>query len=199
MRFQPAVLVLLALARSHVSWAQSPVDAGTVIIGGSARFGRSYDQGSRQHEVGFSIAPQLGVFAVDGFALSLNGQIGWAKRDETATAFSWALGPGVTYYLDGLGSRVFPYASLRTLWSRTRFEPEGPSPLYIDRVERESSWTGAVGAALFVATHVAVAGELYYSKYRVEIDLRLIDGQVDRSRNNSENYGLQFGLRIFLY
>jgi len=96
------------------------------------------------------------VFVVDGLAVTLNGQLGWSRRDGSATAFSWAAGPGVTYYLDVGEPRFFPYASLRTLWSRTRFEAEGSAPLWIDRVDRESSWTGALGGAWFVARHVAV-------------------------------------------
>ena len=57
----------------------------------------------------------------------------------------------------------------------------------------------AVGAAWFLVRHVAVTGEAYYSQFKVTIDQELLDGTSTHSQNNSQQYGLQFGIRAFLF
>jgi hypothetical protein len=103
------------------------------------------------------------------------------------------MGPGLSYYFTGKRSRLYPYVSLRSLWVRAEFEPSDDAPFLEPSDDTDWVWTVAGGAAVFLARNAAVTGELFYSQARF-----ILDG-AQRSENSSVQYGLQFGIRVFLY
>jgi hypothetical protein len=56
----------------------------------------------------------------------------------------------------------------------------------------------AVGAAQFVARNVALTGEAYYSRSTFRVKATA-DGVLTNEKQRSEEWGLQFGIRVFLY
>ena len=93
MKVVTAALVLAALARVEPATGQTAIDRGSWIVGGTVRVHRLYEEGNNQHEFGFELAPQVGFFVTRGLALNLNARLGWADREETATAFKWGWVP----------------------------------------------------------------------------------------------------------
>jgi len=196
-RATPVALVLI-LAGSELA-SQTSVEPGTLLVGGRARFSRLYDAGNDLHEIGFELAPDVGVFIWRGVAVSMNARLGWSRREDTSSATKWGVGPGISYYLARPGWRVYPYAELATLWLKTNFSPIGDEPVFRSQENREWTWVGSLGAVLLLARNVGLSGEAYYSRYRVEATQIRPDGSRIFLANRSEEYGLRFGIRVFLF
>lgn len=198
MRQGVLVTLLLILTKAQLE-SQTSVEAGTLDVGGRARLSRLYDAANDVHEVGFEVAPNIGVFVVRGLAVSMNARLGWSRREQTASAFKWGLGPGVSYYLAKPGWTIYPFVELATLWLRTTFSPIGEEALFRSQENKERTLEGSVGGVLLLTRHVGLTGEGYYSRYRIEVNQVLADGQKVLQDNWSEEYGLRFGVRVFVF
>lgn len=194
-RFALALGLGLAMATEAV--AQDPIGRGSLIIGGNARIVGLQDFGNDQREVGFELQPQFGIFVARGLVITASPHLGWAWRERIGTTFKWGLGPGVTYYVARAG-KFYPYLTMRTLALWTEFRPSDDllDPVSVD--DSEWTWLVGLGGSLFIAQHVALNAELFYSRFRVNSDLRSVDGLSEQA-NSSEQYGLQFGVRVFVF
>lgn len=180
---------------------QDPVARGVWVAGGNARFRVSRNLDTDQMHYGVALAPHVGIFPIRGLSVAANASLGWSKPEGGVPSTYYGLGPSITYYLSGVGARFYPYAAVRGFYEIHRRKGNiGPDddPFNID--ERDHGWQGvvAMGVAQFVSRNVAITGELYYSRYGSRLDLEL-SGEPRQVRSQSEDYGLQFGVRVFLF
>ena len=187
----------LCLVIASEGAAQDPIDSGSLIVGGHARIAGFRDIGNDQREFGFELLPHVGVFVVRGLAVTLNARLGWSSREGSGSAFTWGLGPGVIYYF-AKARQFYPYLTVRTLGVWTDFRPSDDLPDLISIDDTEWTWVAGIGGSLFVARHVALNAELFYSRFVVTSDIRLTEG-IQKQRNSSEQYGLLFGVRAFVF
>ena len=187
----------LSLAIASEGAAQDPIDRGSLIVGGNARIVGFRDIGNDRRAFVFELFPQIGLFVVRGLAVTVNAHLGWSSREGSGSALTWGLGPGVIYHIGSVG-QFYPYLTVRTLgvWTEFRSSDDSPNPLSVD--DTEWTWVAGIGGSLFVARHVALNAELFYSRFFVTSDFRSADG-AQRQRNSSEQYGLLFGVRAFVF
>lgn len=193
--------VLLVALWSLPASAQRPIEPGVWVVGGNARFraGRDIDSNRRYHAV--EIAPLIGVFIFPGLALSANSSFGWSKPAGGVPSTFIGFGPGLTYYVSGVGKRFFPYGAVRTFVEFGHREGNiGPDddPFEVHEHTRDWQWVAALGAAQFLSRNAALVAELYYSRYGGRLTGDVSGHPLNRS-SRSEDYGLQFGLRVFLF
>jgi hypothetical protein len=109
---------LILLVASAVGAAESPIDKGSMTIGGTAYFnsqsGERYEnfQGDGYTEIG--IMPEFGYFIAPGIKIGASlAFVSASQGDESATLFG--IGPNVTYYFNLNKERtevkgaVYPY------------------------------------------------------------------------------------------
>lgn len=188
--------LLMVIASPESIEAQGPSSRGAWTVGGSARFSRLHDRGNDEVEIGFEFFPDVGFFFMDGFLVSAGARLGWANRSGVGSASTLGIGPAISYYLGRKGATLLPFVSVRTLWETVRFSPaasnQAPSEVVHDNL-----WAVSVGAAQFLAKNLAVTGELYSSWFSTET-VRIEPVPV-RLRNSSQEFGVRFGLRVFLW
>lgn len=187
----------LSLALASEGAAQGPIDRGSLIVGGHARIAGSRDIRNDRREFGFELLPQAGIFVLRGLAVTANIRLGWATREGSGSRFTWGLGPGVIYYFAS-ARQFYPYLTVRTLgvWTRFRSSDDSTNPIAVDGTE--GTWEAAIGGSLFVARHVALNAELFYSRFVATTEFTSAEGPQEQ-RFSSEQYGLLFGVRAFVF
>jgi len=190
-------LIALSLHATSTLAQENPTAKGHWTAGGTVRFARFHDNQNDQTELGFQINPDIGYFILDGLALHSALRLGWSKRERSGTLRTWGGGAGISYYVQGVSSRIYPYVALRALRIRSDFEPER-GQLISPMTDTEWTWIASTGIALFVSRNIAVTAELYRSSFAVTV---LIDGpsEMIHNRNSSTEVGLQFGIRGFIF
>jgi hypothetical protein len=186
----------------------SPIQQGSVQVGGTATLNRSRDIGNDFGWVTLDLFPRAGYFVVKGFAVSLNGRHRRIYYDDQALVrdqrfVEWGLGPGVTYYASTKSRRLFPFVSARTLFSRTRNEsdifarPQDTEPAEENRISRSrtATWLISGGVMYMLVKHVGVTSEAYYQHTRSTVQTE----PQPESSNRAEQFGLQWGVAAFIF
>ncbi len=181
MRRQPLLfsgIFLLALLVPSAMLAQSyALTPGSWRVGGSASVTGFRDVGNDRRFFTIDFSPRIGYFVFKG--LSFDANLRFARTSSQGqTSSLWGVGPGLTYYFGQQDWRVYPFASGRTLFTFGEFT---------DRY----AWLGGVGVVILLNAHVGILAELFYQFD----DVNRNTGQ----GNESETYGLRFGVAAFAY
>ena len=211
MRFaKPAVLlaVFLGAIPFTLSAQDSPVERGSIQVGGTAAFTRSRDIGNDIGWATLDLMPRVGYFVVKGLAVSANLRYRVIWNDDQATVrdqrfTDWGVGPGLTYFFTTKSRRVFPFISGRTLFVRSFHtadlyaSPQDETPSVPDNETRTrtSNWQASAGIMYMVVKHVGITGEVFYQRSRVTVGV----DKPQESTNEAELYGLQWGIAAFVF
>ena len=187
---------------------ESPVQRGSIQLGGTAAFTKSRDIGNDNGWVTLELLPRVGYFVVRGLAVSANLRYRVIWNDDQATVrdqrfTDWGVGPGLTYFFTTKSPRLFPFVSGRTLFVRSYHtadlysSPQSEEPAVADNETRTRTrnWQTSVGVMYMVAKHVGITGEVFYQRTKVTIGI----GKPDESSNEAELYGLQWGVAAFVF
>lgn len=166
-----------------------PIERGSLQLAGTAQLVHSHDIGNDQGATIFEVAPRVGFFVVPGLAVNANLRFARISGDGPATT-GWGLGPGLTYYIGGLSSRIYPFVSGRTLFTWQRTPSPGGDP---DVKFRTTSWLVSGGALFLVAEQVGITSELFYQRDRFTFEFG------SASTNSAELYGVQWGVAVFVH
>lgn len=182
-----AVMFALASPPSAASQA-SPLDRGVWLVGGTGRIYESHDMDEDSRRFVLDLNPQLGYFVVPHVAV--HGNLGLTYSSTTGGYHrSIAVGPGVSYYFGGPRSRVLPYLTARTLFAWSRSGPDGePSSVSHFRL-----WLAGGGLSFLVSRNVGLTAEAFYQRSVLD------EVERDSGDNNTEIYGLFFGVTVFAY
>ena len=186
----------------------SPIQRGSIQVGGTASLTRSRDIGNDYGWVTLDLMPRAGFFVVRGLAVNMNLRHRRIYYDDQAVVrdqrfVEWGMGPGLTYYVGTRYRRVFPFVSARTLYSRTRNEsdifarPQDTEPAEENRIARTTTgtWLTSGGVLYMVARHVGITGEAFYQRTRTTVRSE----PLPEASNSAEQFGLQWGVTAFVF
>jgi hypothetical protein len=120
--------------------------------------------------------------------------LGYVDRPNGHSS-TYGLGPSARYYFGDPAGQWFSFlsATVQQEWQNTRFE--GAIPGQVADVEsRGLTLDGSLGLTRLLATHVGVTGEAFYSHMEFKTDAAISAG-----RQRGHDFGLRFGLTVFLY
>jgi hypothetical protein len=194
-----------ALAAALTLTGAAPVHSQTFAtdkavwqVGGNVHLARSRSLGTgtllpSDGATTVSLAPRLGYFLLPGLALTGNLSLSYTGQDG-GHSWSWGGGPGLTYYFGRGTKSLYPYVAGITQFSWLRSSQDdrfGGASL------RSSAkvWQLSGGAVVMVARNVGLNGELYYSRSYLSSS----NSNGLGSSNTQEDYGLQFGVSLFVY
>ena len=189
-----AGLGLMALVGSAGSLPaqDAPIRRGSVPIGGTAHYSHFKDVANESTASILELTPRVGYFVARGLVVSgnLRFQHWWADRQSST---GWGIGPGLTYYIHTGARRLYPFLSVRTMftWDLGRADFE---ETHRTRATGRS-WLASGGALLMVGHGVGITGELFYQRDR-------FSGSADEmptNVNHAITYGLQWGIAAFIY
>jgi hypothetical protein len=108
-----AVIVACSAVAARAQNTDSPVQRGSVQVGGTASLSHSRDIGNDFESTTLDVTPRVGYFVARGLAVGLNLQFRRAWFDDQATIrdqtfTGHGFGPGLTYFLPTRHRRVFP-------------------------------------------------------------------------------------------
>jgi hypothetical protein len=190
---------LVAIAAVEPLHAQSfPTDRGVWQVGGSASAHRTALSGPNivpTHITSITVAPRVSYFMLPGLTLGATVPLRYTSSDA-GHATGYGFGPEVTYYF-GHGKRSFyPFVGLSALWEQAH----GILAISLDSTGQSTSdnhsrsYMARGGVAAMLARNVAVTGELYYADDHSEQTNFGNTYQLTHSE-----YGVQFGIALFLY
>lgn len=195
--------VLIATAPAALQSQQSPIQTGSIQLGGTASFTHDHDIGNDFGWTSLELAPRVGYFIARGLAISgnLRFQRIWYDDQETIKdqrALTWGIGPGLTYYVPTHFHRLYPFASARTLFLRGSSHARSTSTNSLGSTNSSSTnnvWLVSAGALYMVGKHVGITSELFYQHeyFTAKYDPLPVTG------NSSEMYGLQWGIAAFIF
>ena len=191
-----------------LSAQDSPVQRGSIQLGGTAAFTRARDIGNDNGWVTLELQPRLGYFVVKGLAVSANLRYRVIWNDDQATVrdqrfTDWGIGPGLTYFFATKSPRVFPFISGRTLFVRSFHTAdlysspgdETPSVPDNETRTRTRNWQGSAGIMYMAVKHVGLTGEIFYQRSKVTVGV----DTPNESANEAELYGVQWGIAAFVF
>jgi hypothetical protein len=158
------------------------IDRGVWLLSASASLNHLSDGGGTN----FGIGGTVGYFVAPRFALKAALQLSHASSHGSSST-AYGVGPGVAYYFGRPASQIHPYLSF--------------SSLYTHQANRDFlTWTGSGGLALMMVRNVAAIGEAYFTQARSQVPrIDVNTGMIVKSTSTTEQYGIRFGLAIFLY
>jgi hypothetical protein len=199
---------ILGAAPFTVGGQASPVQRGSIQLGGTAAFTRTRDIGNDNGWVTLELQPRVGYFVVKGLAVSANLRYRVIWNDDQATVrdqrfTDWGVGPGLTYFFTTKSPRVFPFISGRTLFVRSFHTAdlysapgdETPSVPDNETRTRTRNWQVSAGIMYMVVKHVGITGEVFYQRSKVTVGV----DRPEESSNEAELYGLQWGIAAFVF
>lgn len=194
--------VLVATAPGLVQSQQSPIQKGSIQVGGTASFTHERDIGNDFGWTSLELSPRIGYFIAPRLAVSgnLRFQRIWYDDQETIKdqrALTWGIGPGLTYYVPTRFHRLYPFASARTLFLRSRLHStltSSGTPIRSSARSTNNVWLVSGGALYMVGKHVGITTELFY-----EHEYFTSQYGPATSGNSSEMYGLQWGIAAFIF
>ena len=194
--------VLVATIPAAIQCQQSPVQKGSMQVGGTAAVTHERDIESDNSYTVLELLPRVGYFVTRGLAVSGNVTVQkfWAKHGGS---FAWGFGPGVTYYFATRAHRLYPFVSARTLFIRSRSHSDAQtltSPVTItipadSSKSTSNAWLASGGVLYMLGKHVGVTGELFYQR-NTESSRYSND---ETYRNSVEVYGAQWGIAAFIF
>jgi hypothetical protein len=191
-----AALTLTGAAPAHPQTFAT--DKAVWQVGGNVYLARSRSLGNATLQPSdgsttVSLAPRLGYFLLPGLAVTGNLSLSYTGQD-IGHSWSWGVGPGLTYYFGRAARSFYPYVAGLTQFAWLHTDQDdglGGSALRSDA----QHWQISGGAVVLVARNVGLNGELYYSRtYLSSSNSMGFDGSTTQ-----EQYGLQFGVSLFVY
>ena len=183
-----AVLCLvgaLQLVTPSGASAQSyAMDRGVWIVGGTA----SLSHGASS--TAMSLSPQVGYFFARGLAgvATLDYTRGWYQTEDQEI---YGLGPGLTYYFRHGPARLHPFLSASGRYQQITVSTQVAFP-GVPRSRHYFAWEGSGGLALLLARNVGATGAAYFTQF-------IIPENAPAPSQTSNQYGLRFGISIYLY
>jgi hypothetical protein len=197
-----AAVVALWVAAVGAADAQTfATDRGVWQVGGNVNLGRAQTSGSgpgapTDASTAASLAPRLGYFVLPGLAVTGNLSLGYSNSD-LGHQWGWGVGPGLTYYFGRGAKKLYPYVAGVTLFQWSRGYRDGTDGPIVKSDARR--WQLSGGAVLLVARNVGLNGELYFSRAHLNTSIGSPGSPSFESSSTLEDYGLQFGVSLFVY
>lgn len=203
MRFRIPAFVLapcIAMATAKSEAQQSPIQQGSIQIGGTADISRTDGGDDSPGLMLVEAFPKFGYFVVKGLAVTLNVRLrrAWAEDQPTVkdqSSSDAGIGPGVSYYVTTRYPRLFPFVSARTLYNRNSSHAELiPSGPVIETTVTSYVWLGSAGALYMLGEHVGLTSEAFYQRQNNNVR-----NNTARAKSKSSSYGLQWGITAFIF
>lgn len=173
------ILFSTPLSASHAQ--NSPVDQGSVLIGGNASLTSTAidsDVTTDGRTTQFILNPTSQYLIIPGVAVGGDVLFGYAS-DDNASVTRYGIGPAVTYFF-GRGERsIYPFLSGSVGIIRAR----GAN---LDASRTQTSYRGAGGVLLKLTRSVGITGEFFVQ-------------QTDDGRLRTSTFGLAFGVSAFVF
>lgn len=193
--------LLLAPTIQRIQGQESPIQKGSVVVGGSADISHTEPVGGGSGLTIVEAFPRVGYFVVKGLALSVNGRFRRTSAEDQAsvrdqTSTEWGIGPGISYYVATRFPRLFPFVSTRVLYNRTSTHAELlPAGTEIESRITTVVWLGSAGALFMLGKHVGLTSEAFFQRNNNNIRT----GASAESESDSNTYGLQWGITAFIF
>jgi hypothetical protein len=162
-----------------------PIDAGSMIIGGSAGY-HSMDsdtlEGDRNTE--FIINSSILYFAYPGMGLGGKVLIRHESYGDNSSTF-YGFGPSAAYFLGDRESKLYPFVSASFFFGFLKYDNE-----LVGYDIRQLYFS--LGANYMLTTNIALVGEVYYM-----LDDYKSGASEDYIKGNE--FGIQFGIAAFVY
>lgn len=185
--------VSASLVATTLGAQDTPIQAGSLQIAGTAQLIHVRDIGNDVSATKFELAPRLAYFPLRG--LAVNGTLRSQRiTSETQRTTGWGVGPGLTYYVRIHSSAVYPFVSGRTLFTWDKSRTVTPELSYTASAT-SLSWLVSGGVLIMVGRAVGISGDLFYQHDRYTIRS---DG-TPAGTNRGESYGLQWGVAAFIF
>ncbi len=195
------LLTLLAATAVRTEAQKSPIQKGSIQIGGTADISHTEPAGGGSTLTIAEAFPRAGYFVARGLAVSLNGRFRktWADDQPNARnqgSTEWGVGPGISYYVSTRSPRLYPFISARALYNKSSSHAELiPSGTKVESGVTTRVWLGSLGALFMLADHVGLTSEAFYQ--RNDNTARISPSTEASSKSNT--YGLQWGITAFIY
>ena len=179
------LIVLDAAAAPAQSYA---TDRGVWQAGGVVRFSHQHGSGGLASITTLAVDPEIAYFVAPGLAVGAATPLlySWLSGGH---AVSYGAGPTATYYF-GSGIRtLYPYVGASVALLRNRLYASGNAVT----TDNQWSWEARAGAVRLVARNAGITGEVYYRH------LHETSTTTGTRRLALDEYGLRFGLGLFLY
>jgi hypothetical protein len=173
----------------------SPIDRGSMIIGGTASLSRQHENESDATATLVLAQPTTLVFIAPRLALGGTITVGYSSFMGGHTT-TYGVGPSARYYFGDPAGKLFPFLSASVLpqWDRQHInESDASAGEPLDQTMRLLALDGALGLTCLVATHVGVTGEAYYTHSEFTANSVLAN-----RTQTSYTYGLRFGITAFV-
>lgn len=194
------MILVFAARAAEAQSAESPIQKGSIAIGGTADISHTQPDGSGSALTIIQAFPRFGYFVVKGLALSANGRYRRVSAEDQATvkdqtSTEWGVGPGVSYYVATRLPRLFPFVSARALYNRTSNHSELlPAGTEVDSRITTVVWLGSAGALFMLGKHVGLTSEAFYQRNN-----NTIRNGTAESTSDSNTYGIQWGISAFIF
>ncbi|MEM6767342.1 MAG: hypothetical protein AAF824_08350 [Bacteroidota bacterium] len=168
-----SLLLLFFSLQSVSAQGTYPIDEGVLLLGGSAGFGSLGGEAFDNRTFSLRVSPEASYFIRPNIAIggALNFSIN-SFDGETDTFFG--LGPQAAYYFGGEDDLVYPFVEASI------FFLAGPDEL------SSLTYRAAGGIAYMISRNVAINGELFF-----QLD--------DTNITDTNNFGLDIGIKVFIY
>lgn len=178
-----AGLCILFSTSLSVSYAQnSPVDQGSVLVGGDASLtstAADSDAASDDRTTQFVLNPTSQYFIIPGVAVGGDVLFGYAS-DGNASVTRYGIGPAATYFFGRGDERsIYPFLSGSVGVIRVRDNN-------LDTSGTQTSYRGAGGVLFMLTRSVGITGELFVQR-------------TDGNQLQTNTFGLAFGVSAFVF
>jgi hypothetical protein len=194
MKVRRSLLAMTIMGAASAAAAQqpSPVDKGVWIIAGSAEVSRSHDASADVTITSAQFSPSALRFVVPRLAIGASAAAAYSG-DSHSHLSTLGLGPSARYFFGDQSARVLPFvsASIFPTWQQSHTSIAGV--IVTDGSARTIVADGSLGLTDMLVPNVGLTGEAYYSHSATHVD-------ESSSRDLSfSNYGLRFGLTVFVH
>lgn len=186
------LLVLSILLLAPDALAQTyPVDKGSYIFGGAARFssqGTTISSGDFEAEsdrlTDLVLNVDFGYFVTPGLALGIFSQLQTVSQGDISQTVTNA-GPSIAYYFGQATSKAYPFISGNVGFASQRIEVDGESAAITG-----FGFGAAGGVSYMIARNVALTGALFYQNQSFS------DSGVTEA---TSAFGFQGGVTAFIF
>lgn len=201
MRATPIICGLCLVAFSAAHAQRSPIQKGSIQIGGTADVSHTEPDGNGSGLTIIEAFPRVGYFVVNGLSINLNLRLRRVTADDISSArdqrsTELGIGPGVSYYFRTPARRLFPFVSGRMLYNQAKTHLTLlPSETEVDTRTTSTVWLAGGGVLYMLGEHVGLTSELFYQWNRNKIK----NQSAPEISQKSKTYGIQWGVAAFIF
>ena len=178
-----AAVILMPYASSA---ADSPIDPGAFILGGSISYSGFGQDKAENYNI--RVSPEFHYFLFPGVAVGVDLFYDYWKEQYEKTK-QIGIGPSIAYYLRLENPRGFPFARVAIIYTHMKASNTYGYSNEDDGIHIK----GSLGYTYFISKNIAIAGSADYSYERAFLlDLGYI-------REWRKVFGISVGLKAFLY